>query len=219
MPGRALIERRPWLLASIASAVAFAWLQGGPLPGVQLLVLKAAPMLLLAAYALLRHRGNDTRILGLMIILEGIGAAFSDMFEDMASMVMALGFAFGIGLFVVHRRERPSASQKALAVALLLLTPVICQLVVHPGALAGWAPAGFGLVLGGMAASAWMSRFPRYRVGIGAVAIVIASILALYALRLVEGGSLAQGLAWPLLYVGNLLMATGITGELRARAG
>ncbi len=33
MPQRALIEKRPWLLASVVLAVAYAWLQDGRIPG------------------------------------------------------------------------------------------------------------------------------------------------------------------------------------------
>lgn len=217
MPGRALIERRPWLLASIVAAATFIWLQRSQLPGVHLLILQTAPMLLLAVYALLRHRGQDTRILAIMILLQGIGSAISSIFEGISAILMTIGFAFGIWLFLMHRRTRPSFSQRALAVAVLFLTPPICQLATNPDAHAGWAPAWYGVALGGMAGSAWMSSFPRYRVGAGAMIIVAASVLALMSLRVVNGPGLGEVVGWALLYFGNLLMATGVTGELRAR--
>ncbi|MEJ2457851.1 MAG: hypothetical protein P8Y58_06750 [Novosphingobium sp.] len=206
------------MLTSILFALAFVWLQDSRLPGVYLLTLKAAPLVLLAAYATLRHRGHDSQLLAAMLIFEGVGAALSDLAESWAGIVMVVGFALGIGLFLTHRRPHLTGSQKGLAVALLLLTPVICQFVVNPLAGVGWAPVYFGVAMGGMAASAWTSRFPRYRVGLGALLIVAGSMAALISLRVVNGPGLGEILGWPLFYLGNLIMATGVTGELRARA-
>ncbi|WP_067731920.1 hypothetical protein [Novosphingobium naphthalenivorans] len=218
MPRRALIERRPWLLTSVLFALAFAWLQDSRLPGVYLMVLKAAPLVLLGVYAVLRHKGHDTQLLAAMLAFEGIGGACIDLVEVLGGIVMAVGFALGIGLFLTHRRPRLTVSQKGLAAALLLLTPVICQLAVHPLAQAGWAPAYFGVALGGMAACAWTSNFPRYRVGLGAIGIIAGSVVTLTSLRVVNGPGLGEIVGWPLFYLGNLIMATGVTGELRARA-
>lgn len=218
MPRRALIERRPWLLTSLVFALAFVWLQDSRLPGVYLMTLKAAPLVLLAAYAALRHRGHDTLLLAAMLTFEGVGAALSDIDEKQAGIVMAVGFTLGTGLFLSHRRSALTGSQKALAFASLLLTPVVCRLVVNPDAQAGWAPAYFGVALGAMAAGAWASTFPRHRVGLGALLVIGGSVAALASLRAVNGPGLGGLAGWPLLYLGNLIMATGITGELRARA-
>ncbi|KHK91526.1 hypothetical protein [Novosphingobium malaysiense] len=222
MPKRALIERRPWLLGSIVLALAFtwlSWLQDSRIPGTYLLAVKCAPFLLLSAYALLRHRGTDTRLLATMLVLLGIGAALSDLFVYEGTVFMIAGFAIGIGLFLLHRRPGTTASQKGAAVALLLLTPLICQALARPELQAGWAPAFFGLGLGGMAASAWMSNFPRYRVGLGAVIAVVASMLAISGAGAPDGPTLGELVGWPLFYFGLMLLATGVTGELRNRAG
>ncbi|MCJ2186308.1 hypothetical protein [Novosphingobium beihaiensis] len=218
MPRRALIERRPWLLTSILLALAVVWLQDSRLPGVYLMTLKAAPLALLAVYAMLRHKGRDSQLLAAMLVFQGVGAALSGLAETLAAVMVAVGFTLGIGLFLMHRRERLSVSQMSLAVTLLLLTPVICQLAVQPAVGAGWAPVYFGAALGGMAACAWTSRFPRYRVGLGALVIVAGNIAALSSLHVINGPGLGETLGWPLFYLGNLILATGVTGELRARA-
>ncbi|MCJ2177759.1 hypothetical protein [Novosphingobium album (ex Hu et al. 2023)] len=218
MPRRALIERRPWLLTSILFALAFAWLQDSQLPGVYLMVLKAAPLLLLAVYAALRHKGHDTQLLAAMLAFQGLGAAISDLAEDLAGIVMVVGFAFGIGLFLMHRRRHLTPSQKGLAVCLLLLIPAICQLAINPHVEAGLAPLYFGAALGGFAASAWTSSFPRYRTGLGALVVVAGSVGNLVSLHAINGPGVGEILGWPLFYLGNLVLATGVTGELRARA-
>lgn len=218
MPRRALIERRPWLLTSIIFALAFAWLQDSRLPGAYLMTLKAAPLVLLAVYAALRHNGHDTQILAAMLLFQGAGAALSDIAEQLAGIILVVGFTLGMGLFLTHRRRHLTGSQKALAACLLLLTPVICQLAVNPFAETGWSPAYFGVALGAMAATAWVSSFSRYRVGSGTILIVAGSVAALVSLRVVNGPGWGEIVGWPLFYLGNLIMATGITGELRARA-
>ena len=50
--------------------------------------------------------------------------------------------------------------------------------------------------------------------GLGAAPIVAGVVLEIAA----SGGSaLLAMVAWPLFYIGNLVLATGVTGELRMR--
>lgn len=215
MPKRALIERRPWLLGSILLALAFVWLQNSTMPGVYLLALKAAPLLMLAIYALLRHQGNDTRLLAGMLTCEGVGSALVDYFPYEAVTLIIIGFGFGIGLFVMHRRPIMAASQRGLAVALLLLTPAIAHLLAAPGS--RLTALFYGLAAGGMAATAWASNFPRYRVGAGAIIIVAANLVAIAVSTDLETSRLMSQGSWPLFFFGNLMLSTGVTIELRAR--
>jgi hypothetical protein len=213
MPKRALIERRPWLLASMACAVAWVALRGSAVPGLYLLVLQAAPLLLLAAYAALRHRGNDTRSLAGMLALQGIGSALMDYAPGIGLNALLLAYLIGLTMFLVHRRAVMDGGRKASALALTLGTPALCFFAAERAGVG--VPLFLGLALGGMAASAWISTFPRSRVGLGAALIVAGNVLAIAALGL-EGGAIALA-AWPLFYVGNLVLATGVTGELRMR--
>lgn len=215
MPKRALIERRPWLLGSVLLALAFVWLQDSRVPGLYLLVLKAAPLLLLAVYAVLRHQGNDTHLLAGMLVCEGGGSALIDYFPYEAITLIIIGFGFGIGLFAMHRRAVLAASQKTLLVAMLLLTPLLAYLLAEPV----WKVTAlfYGLAAGGMAATAWASSFPRYRVGAGAIIILVANMIAIKASTDLETHWLMWRGSWPLFYFGNLMLATGITAELRAR--
>ena len=52
MPKRALIERRPWLLLSIATSVAYFIVRDTAMPELYQLLLKGAPLALLAIYAI-----------------------------------------------------------------------------------------------------------------------------------------------------------------------
>lgn len=215
MPKRALIERRPWLLASILLAAAWAWLQDSALPGLYLLVLNAAPLLLLAVYAVLRHRGNDTRSLAGMLALQGIGSALWYYAPVIGLNALLVAYLLGLTLFLVHRQPVVDAGGRVSALVLTLGTPLLCYVAADRAGVA--FPLFLGLGLGGMAASAWISTFPRQRVGFGA-ALIVAGVI----LEIAGGGSAASVLrlaAWPLFYLGNLVLATGVTGELQLRGG
>lgn len=210
MPRRALIERRPWLLASLALAAIALWLDDPRMPGVYLMALRAAPIWLLAVYALLRHRGRDTRMLAGMLALEGAGSALALLFPLLALNVLLFANLIGLALFLAHRRLEPDAPHRVGAGALVLLVPAICYYATTRAGIG--APLFFGLSLGGMAAAAWVSTFPQGRVGAGAVLIVFGSVLGL-----ADSVGTAGVLGWALFYLGNLVLATGVTGELRLR--
>ncbi len=217
MPKRALIERRPWLLASMACALALLLLQGGQTPGLYLMALRGGALVLLAIYAALRHRGSDTRSLAGMLVLEGLGAGLLETMPLIALNLLLVGYLVGLGLFLAHRRPVMDADRRAAALALTLGTPLLCFFAADRAGVG--VPLFLGLALGGMAAAAWISTFARSRVGLGAALIGAGNVLGIAALGALAGApapilSLA---AWPLFYIGNLVLATGVTGELRMR--
>lgn len=213
MPGRALMERRPWLLASLSAAILFYLLRDCALPEPALLLLKGAGVGLLAVWALLRHAGSDSRMLALVM---GLGA-LGDMAIEWDLRAGALAFfaahVAAMALYLRHRRDVLTPSQKAAAVALVVLTPVI-----------SWLLSGrmdvtlYGLALGGMACAAWSSSFPRYRVGTGALLFVASDLLIFARMGPLAQSPLPDLLIWPLYYFGQFLIATGIVGTLRGRA-
>lgn len=210
MPNRAIIERRFWLISSIATAVAFVALQSSPLPDCYALALAVAPLLLLAGYVLLRGRGRDTRLLAIMLALEGVGSAIGGMYPTIAINLLLLGFLVGLSLFLTHRIANPDPDRKVAAVVLLLGTPALFFASGSTGSIF------FALALGGMAASAWVSAFSRPRVGLGAVMIVVGVVLEIMTIS--EGQDLLLLLAWALFYVGNVLLAIGVTREVPRHA-
>lgn len=215
MPKRALIERRPWLVASVLAALAFAWLQDSRVPGVYLLALGFAPLLLLAIYAVLRHKGSDTRLLAAMLVLEGAGWMAASLSQTAGWTLQFFGCLLGIRLFMNHRSPVPDWSGKVFGVCLLLVPPLGFLMLAHADV---WPSLSFGFVLGGMAASAWVSTFPPFHMRSGTSFIVLANLIAASAPYVQPDGTNLPGVfAWPLFFVGNLILAIGITGELRAR--
>jgi uncharacterized membrane protein YhhN len=107
-------------------------------------------------------------------------------------------------------------SQKGAVVALLLVPSAILY-VLNGGMGGGVVTVAYGLALGGMAAGAWASSFPRYRVGAGAVLFVAADLLYFAGTGPLLGSSIPQIFTWPLAYLGQLLVATGVVTTLRKR--
>jgi len=75
----------------------------------------------------------------------------------------------------------------------------------------------YALALGAMAAGAWASVFPRYRVGSGAVLFVAADMLLFAEMGPLQGHIVPQILVWPVYFLGQLLIATGVALTLRKR--
>lgn len=214
MPKRALVERRPWLLASLAAAIAYYVLKDGAFPGTYLYLLEAGAMLLLAIYALLRHSGGESRMLAGVMALAGIGVVAVELDPWWGATALMVGSGLAIGLFLSHRRESLSSSQRITAVALMFLTPAIIWMLTADRSIA-MIGLFFGIVLGGMAGAAWVSAFPRYRVGMGAVFYVISSILSVAGAGALVDSDIPGLIAWPLFYLGHFLMCIGVIQTLR----
>ncbi|MBO9547466.1 lysoplasmalogenase family protein, partial [Caulobacter sp.] len=79
--------------------------------------------------------------------------------------------------------------------------------------------AVYSLGLSLMAATAWISRFPRFRVGIGALMFVVSDLI-IFGRNGPWPDNFATGLAvWGLYYFGQLLICVGVVKALEAKAG
>jgi uncharacterized membrane protein YhhN len=215
MAKQALIEQRPWLLASIAAATAFYFLSDNPVfEGIWGLLAKGASVGLLALYALLRvphgRRGVDGALLVLMLLLAAAGDVAIELDFVTGGAFFAAAHCVAVGLYTRNPRKRHSPSQRMLSLALLIGTPLISWLLSRQIEIGIYAT-----FLGAMAAAAWYSRFPRYRVGTGAVLFVVSDWLIFSRLGPVDLAPLPDLLIWPLYYVGQVMIATGIVQCLR----
>jgi uncharacterized membrane protein YhhN len=99
---------------------------------------------------------------------------------------------------------------------MLLLTPLLGWLLPADRGEA-LNVALYALALGAMAASAWASVFPRYRVGAGAALFLVSDIMLFAEMGPLQGHIVPQILVWPVYYLGQLLIATGVALTLRKR--
>jgi uncharacterized membrane protein YhhN len=132
---------------------------------------------------------------------------------EVGAVAFFLGHVTAIVLYLRNRRPELSLSQGLLAGALLVAIPIAAYLLPSDRGSAPLAAIYAG-GLAAMTATAWISRFPRYRTGLGAVAFA-ASDLLLFA----EHGPLAgQGwtgfFVWSLYFGGQTLICLGVTRTL-----
>ena len=204
------------LIASILAGVSYvpSWNLG--LPPAAELTWKGLGVALLALYAALNARTLDG---WLLVVVMAFGALGDVLLGAAGLTVGALAFLAGhlvaIVLYLRNRRPTPSRSQLALAVVLVPAVVFIAfTLPADRGGAPGVAVYSLGLAL--MAATAWLSRFPRYRVGIGALMFVVSDLL-IFGRNGPWPDNFATGLAvWGLYYFGQLLICVGVVETLKA---
>jgi uncharacterized membrane protein YhhN len=215
MAKQALIEQRPWLLASITAATAFYFLSDNPVfEGTWGLLAKGASVGLLVLYVLLRVPQGKHRADGFLLATALALAAAGDVAIELDFLTGGAFFAaahvVAVGLYLSNRHKRPSPVQKLIGAGLLIGTPVVSYLLSGETQIAVYAA-----FLGAMASAAWMSHYPRYRVGTGAVLFVVSDWLIFSRMGPYDLAPLPDLLIWPLYYVGQVMIATGIVQCLR----
>ena len=115
MPQRALYEQRPWLLASLAAAILYAFVRDSAMPEPFQLALKGASLALLAAYALLRHSGAEARAMAAVMAIAAVGSTAIDMFFEAGVALLVVAYGLGALFFLRHGREAASPSSKSFS--------------------------------------------------------------------------------------------------------
>jgi hypothetical protein len=217
MTKRALIEKRPMLVVSLAAAIAFCALRLTAIPEIWLIALPGLATGFLALYAWLQKAGRDGSQLAAMMAVAAVRDVAFQLDLAVSALVFFLYHMIAMALYLRHPRAHTTATQKATALAMLLLTPALAWLLPADRTLAPIL-ALYGLALGGMASCAWMSAFPRYRVGIGAALLLASDLIVIAGLGPLMGQQLPNAIAWPLYYVGQLLITIGVVQTLRRRS-
>lgn len=215
MAKQALIEQRPWLLASITAATAFYFLSDNPVfEGTWGLLTKGVSVGFLALYALLRvphgRRGVDGALLVVMLALAAAGDVAIELDFTTGGAFFVAAHCMAVALYLRNRHQRPSPTQKMIGVSLLIGTPLVSYVLSGQVQIAIYAS-----FLGAMASAAWMSHYPRYRVGTGAVLFVLSDWLIFARMGPYDLAPLPDLLIWPLYYAGQVMIATGIVQCLR----
>ena len=212
MAKQALIEHRPWLLASVAAAVAYYFLADNPIGEVWLIALKGAGVGLLATYAWRRtaHR-LDSLVFVAALALSAAGDMVLELDMNAGGALFLASHLAAAAFYLRQRRARTTPSQKLLAASLLIGAPLVSYLLSLRADIGAYA-----IGLGAMAATAWLSRFPRYRVGTGALLFIISDWLIFSRFGPIDLEPLPTYLIWPLYYAGQLMIATGVVQALRA---
>lgn len=210
MSKHALVEHRPWLLAAVAAAIAFYFLSDNLIPELYLMLIKGAGVGFLAVYAWYRAPGIDGKILTLALVLSSLADMALELWFEVGGALFAASHVVAIALYLRNRRANPSRSQMLFGAALLIAVPAWSYV------LSGDIYVGvYAITLGAMAATAWTSRFPRYRVGTGALLFVVSDWLIFSRMGPYDLAPLPDLLVWPLYFAGQLMIATGVVQTLR----
>ncbi len=175
---------------------------------------KGAGVGLLALYAALLARSLDGWLIALVMALGATG----DVLLGAAGLTVgALAFLVGhmvaIGLYLRHRRPRLARSQALLAMVLVPATVITAfSLPADRAAAPGVALYSTGLAL--MAACAWISAFPCWRVGLGAVMFLVSDLLIFARLGPAAGQAWVGPAIWGLYYFGQAMICCGVVARL-----
>lgn len=221
MSGEQGWDRARWLwLAALIGGISFFWAVLERWDGPAIHLWKTSGVALLAAWAAANARSGDGRMIAAALAFGALGDWLLDavgMLEGAAAF--ATGHLIAIILYLRNRRVRPTPSQRLLAWTVAPLALIIAWALTRAAEphLMGAAIAYTGGVAV-MAATAWASRFPRYRTGIGAM-MFLASDLFIFA---GQGGTLSRDvtmwLVWPLYFGGQALIAWGVVSTLAKEA-
>ncbi|WP_221236650.1 lysoplasmalogenase [Novosphingobium taihuense] len=207
-----MIEKRPWLVASLVAGTSYWLASKGQVPGLWLILWKGTGVALLAAYAWAHHPSRNAHQIALVMALGAIGDVVLELNFTLGAVAFLLGHLAAISLYLRFRRDRPNTSQNVAAIVTLLAVPLISLELTGQAQVMVYA-----LSLSGMAASAWLSSFPRYRIGLGAMMFVASDLLIFARMGPLAGKPLPGLLIWPLYYFGQFLICTGVISTLSAR--
>lgn len=211
--------RWAWVLALIGGVTYYYAVRLG-MDGWAITLWKTSGVGLLALWAAWNARGAEGRWIAAVLAFGAAGDFLIEEFGLLAGgATFAIGHLIAIAFYLSHRRRKLSRSQRLFA---LLVTPlsllIAWQLARGSGGELLIAALAYTLIVALMTATAWCSRFPRYRTGFGAV-LFLASDLLIFA---GEGGAIskdvASGLVWPLYFGGQALIAWGVVRSLSLEA-
>lgn len=204
------------LLAAVIGGVSYVIAWGLHLPPAADLAWKGTGVGFLTLYAALKARSFDGWLLTAVMLFGMLGDVLLGVNFIVGALAFLIGHLVAIGLYLRNRRPTLSRSQAALAMVLVPATVAIAFLL--PADRAG-APgiAVYALGLSAMAATAWISRFPRFWVGLGAVMFLVSDLL-IFARQGPLPDTFAVGLAvWGLYFAGQLMICLGVSGTLEGR--
>lgn len=205
------------LIAALVGGVSYLASSSLPISAVASTAWKGSGVGLLALYAGWRARDRD----GWLICAVMAFGALGDVLLEMAGLIVGavaflIGHLFAIALYL--RNRRPALPRSQTLLALLIVPATVTTAFLLPADRAG-APgvAFYALGLSIMAATAWTSRFPRYRVGLGALMFVVSDLLIFASSGPLSDAAWVSPAIWVLYFGGQALICVGVTQALASR--
>lgn len=212
--------KRDWLWwAALAAGASFMVAVFAGWSGPAIIAWKGSGVGLLALWAAAQARSADGRLIAAVMAMGATGDVLLDAHGlETGAIAFVIGHVLAIALYLRNRRSEISASQGLLALCLVPASAIITW-----GLLAGnagwWHAALYTGFVAAMAATAWISRFSRYRTGIGAMLFLISDLVIFARLGGTIAPDLGRWLIWPTYFAGQALIVRGVIDGLRARDG
>ena len=213
LPLRFLLPMAAALLAGLA------WLLLAPLLGGPAAVFIKGSGVALIALAALQLPASGARWLAAVMALGATG----DMLLEVPGLFIAGAASFAAGhvvamAFYVRHRRQASTSDRLMAAGLIAYGLAMPPLLSSASVPYGLAMV-YAVLLCGMAASLWLSRFPRLA-ALGALGFVLSDTILVYRMGGGEllGPALDGAAVWFFYFGGQWMIALGVARGLLARA-
>ena len=201
------------LAAAIVAGFSYLWAVFQHVDGTSGILWKGSGVALLAIWCGIQARSMDGWLITAVMAFGALGDVLLETYGMVAGAAAFLvGHIIAITLYLRNRRLALSPSQKLLAA---IIVPVV---VFKAWSLTGDAMTTvYAAFLSVMAATAWISRFPRFRTGIGAMLFVASDLLIFARMGALSGASWVSPLIWLTYFGGQLLIALGVMARLGER--
>lgn len=200
---------------SLCIGLAYAFLPGSWAPALTIGV-KGTAVGLLALAAAWRAESFDQRLLAILLALAATGDVLLEISLAAGAAAFAAAHIASITLYRRNRRHDASARDWAGA-SLVLAAAAVLPAFLLRGRPEALAFTSYALLLGTMAASAWLSNFPRRMVGAGAILFLVSDMLIAARIGLDLRTPLIGPAIWLLYYFGQLLIFLGVGRDLADR--
>lgn len=179
---------------------------------------KGAGVGLLALWAVRNAWNLDGRLIAAVMGLGALGDVVLDGDFMVGGVIFALGHLVAVYFYLRNRRTSLTPSQLLLVLLLIPLATYVAWAMPEDRSEA-WKAGLYTLFVAAMASSAWISRFPRYRTGLGAIMFVVSDLLIFSRFGPLMDSDLPYILVWPLYFGGQALIAWGVVDTLTTEAG
>jgi uncharacterized membrane protein YhhN len=182
--------------------------------GTVIVVWKGAGVALLAVWCAMQARSLDGWLIAAVMAFGALGDVLLETAGlTTGAVAFVAGHVLAMVLYFRNGRPRLTFSQRLLAALVVPLSVFIATTLVAANNMVPIAVYTF--FVAGMAASAWTSRFPRYRTGIGAMMFLVSDLLIFAEIGPLSGSPVPGLLIWLLYFGGQVLIAWGVVRTLR----
>lgn len=202
------MPRIPLFLAALIAGASY-WLTSHlAFPADLMLAWKGAGVALLALWAGLAARERNGWLITAVMAFGALGDVLIELNQMAGAAAFLVGHVLAIILYLGNRRREGPG----VAIVIALLVPALAYALTRSPIVLVYA-----IGLGGMAGTAWASRFPRSFVALGALLFAASDLLIFARLGPLAGSIVPTLLVWPLYLIGQALIAWGVVRTLEAR--